>query len=210
MRAETTAADAPGRRSRRATCWRWPGCAGIQAAKRTPDLIPLCHPLLVGSVHRELPRSSDNYIEVEASGRDRRSHRRRDGGAHAPAPWPRSRSTTCASRPTARWSIGDIALWEKTGGRSGTYRRAGKCSTSMVIPRGDISLGGRCPLQDAGIVACRCRSRRIVTTASRGVRRTTPERSSPTRLPARCQQAATPRLTQRRIAILTNTLVLQA
>ena len=24
--------------------------AGIQAAKRTPDLIPLCHPLLVGSV----------------------------------------------------------------------------------------------------------------------------------------------------------------
>ena len=39
--------------------------AGIQAAKRTPDLIPLCHPLLVGSVLVNF-RIEDNYIEVEA------------------------------------------------------------------------------------------------------------------------------------------------
>ena len=25
--------------------------AGIQSAKRTPDLIPLCHPLLVGAIN---------------------------------------------------------------------------------------------------------------------------------------------------------------
>ena len=39
--------------------------AGIQAAKRTPDLIPLCHPLLVGSVLVNF-RIEDTYIEVEA------------------------------------------------------------------------------------------------------------------------------------------------
>ena len=39
--------------------------AGIQAAKRAPDLIPLCHPLLVGSVFVNF-RIEDTYIEVEA------------------------------------------------------------------------------------------------------------------------------------------------
>ena len=39
--------------------------AGIQAAKRTADLIPLCHPLLVGSVLVNF-RIEDTYIEVEA------------------------------------------------------------------------------------------------------------------------------------------------
>ena len=39
--------------------------AGIQAAKRTADLIPLCHPLLVGAVLVNF-RIEDTYIEVEA------------------------------------------------------------------------------------------------------------------------------------------------
>src|SRR3954452_17569915 len=39
--------------------------AGIQAAKRTPDLIPLCHPLLVGSVFINFD-ISDDHVEVEA------------------------------------------------------------------------------------------------------------------------------------------------
>src|SRR5436190_4368230 len=41
--------------------------AGIQSAKRAADLIPLCHPLLVGSVYINFTFSdSDDYIEVEA------------------------------------------------------------------------------------------------------------------------------------------------
>src|SRR3954462_6917158 len=41
--------------------------AGIQAAKRAADLIPLCHPLLVGSVYINFTfGDDDNYIEVEA------------------------------------------------------------------------------------------------------------------------------------------------
>src|SRR5579875_3541396 len=39
--------------------------AGIQAAKRTADLIPLCHPLLVGSVTVNFT-IGDDYVEVEA------------------------------------------------------------------------------------------------------------------------------------------------
>src|SRR6187549_4297138 len=41
--------------------------AGIQAAKRTADLIPLCHPLLVGSVYVNFTfDENDQYIEIEA------------------------------------------------------------------------------------------------------------------------------------------------
>src|SRR6185436_2503699 len=39
--------------------------AGIQAAKRAPDLIPLCHPLLVGAVAINF-EIGDEHIEVEA------------------------------------------------------------------------------------------------------------------------------------------------
>src|SRR5438132_13663140 len=38
--------------------------AGIQAAKRTADLIPLCHPLLVGSVTINFT-IGDDHVEVE-------------------------------------------------------------------------------------------------------------------------------------------------
>ena len=39
--------------------------AGIQAAKRTSDMIPLCHPLLVGSVHINF-EIADDHIAIEA------------------------------------------------------------------------------------------------------------------------------------------------
>src|SRR5688500_20190344 len=39
--------------------------AGIQAAKRTPDLIPLCHQLTIGSVYVNFT-IDDEWIEVEA------------------------------------------------------------------------------------------------------------------------------------------------
>ena len=40
--------------------------AGIQAAKQTPHLIPLCHPLLVGSVFVGFTLA-DDHVEVEAT-----------------------------------------------------------------------------------------------------------------------------------------------
>ena len=38
--------------------------AAIQAAKRTSDMIPLCHPLLVGSVQVNF-EIGDDFIEIE-------------------------------------------------------------------------------------------------------------------------------------------------
>ncbi len=40
--------------------------AGIQAAKRTADLIPLCHPLPIDSVTVEL-RAGDGGVDIEAT-----------------------------------------------------------------------------------------------------------------------------------------------
>lgn len=42
--------------------------AGIAAAKRTADLIPLCHPLLLSHVDVELtPRRAGSRVDIEAS-----------------------------------------------------------------------------------------------------------------------------------------------
>ena len=95
--------------------------AGIQAAKRTPDLIPLCHPLLVGSVLVNFS-IEDSHIDVEAEVEtlDRT-------GVEMEA------MTACTVAALTIYDmcksldrsmvISDVCLWEKTGGRSGTYRR---------------------------------------------------------------------------------------
>ncbi|NNC81278.1 MAG: cyclic pyranopterin monophosphate synthase MoaC [Acidimicrobiales bacterium] len=95
--------------------------AGIQAAKRTSDLIPLCHPLLIGAVNVNF-EIGDEEIDVEASvetvGRT---------GVEMEA------LTACSVAALTVYdmcksldksmTIGEIALWEKTGGKSGAYHR---------------------------------------------------------------------------------------
>ncbi len=95
--------------------------AGIQAAKRTPDLIPLCHPLLVGSVLVNF-QIEDTYIEVEARVEtvDRTGVEMEALTACSVAALTIYDMCKSADRSMV---IGDLALWEKTGGRSGTYRR---------------------------------------------------------------------------------------
>lgn len=42
--------------------------AGIMAAKRTPDLIPMCHPLMITSVKVELtPNLENSSVEIEVT-----------------------------------------------------------------------------------------------------------------------------------------------
>ncbi|MGH9243778.1 MAG: cyclic pyranopterin monophosphate synthase MoaC [Acidimicrobiales bacterium] len=95
--------------------------AGIQAAKRTPDLLPLCHPLLVGSVLVNF-RIEDAYVEVEAQVEtvDRTGVEMEALTACAVACL--TIYDMCKSVDRAM-TIGDVALWEKTGGRSGIWRR---------------------------------------------------------------------------------------
>lgn len=97
--------------------------AGIQAAKRTPELIPLCHPLLVGAVLVNF-RIEDTYIEIEAEVEtvDRTGVEMEALTACSVAAL--TVYDMCKSRDK-EMVIGEVALWEKTGGRSGTYRRSG-------------------------------------------------------------------------------------
>jgi cyclic pyranopterin phosphate synthase len=95
--------------------------AGIQAAKRTSDLIPLCHPLLVGSVLINF-RIDDTFIEVEAQVEtvDRTGVEMEALMACTTALLTVYDMCKSADRSMV---IGDVTLWEKTGGRSGSWRR---------------------------------------------------------------------------------------
>ena len=41
--------------------------AGIMAAKRTPDLIPLCHPLMISKVTVDLEPEGEDAVAIEAT-----------------------------------------------------------------------------------------------------------------------------------------------
>jgi cyclic pyranopterin phosphate synthase len=95
--------------------------AGIQAAKQTPNLIPLCHPLLVGSIFVNF-NIGDDEIEVEAQVEtiDRTGVEMEAMTACAVAALTIYDMCKSVDRSV---QITDLMLWEKTGGRSGTYRR---------------------------------------------------------------------------------------
>jgi cyclic pyranopterin phosphate synthase len=95
--------------------------AGIQAAKRTPDLIPLCHQLTIGSVYVNFT-IDDTWIEVEAQVEtvDRTGVEMEALTACSVAALTIYDMCKSADRTM---TIGDLTLWEKTGGRSGTYRK---------------------------------------------------------------------------------------
>ncbi len=95
--------------------------AGIQAAKRTSDLIPLCHPLLIGSVSVNFD-IGDDYIDIETSvetvGRTGVEMEALTGCSVAAL----TVYDMCKSLDKSM-VIGEVALWEKTGGKSGKYHR---------------------------------------------------------------------------------------
>ena len=96
--------------------------AGIQAAKRASDLIPLCHPLMVGAVAVNFEINHES-IDVEAAVDtfDRTGVEMEALTACSVAAL--TIYDMCKSMDKSM-VIGEIALWEKTGGKSGTYRRS--------------------------------------------------------------------------------------
>jgi len=97
--------------------------AGIQGAKRTPDLVPLCHPIRLTSVRVELePREDRGELGIRATAKavDRT-------GVEMEALTAVAAAALCvydmvkAIDRTA--TIGGIRLLEKSGGRSGDWRR---------------------------------------------------------------------------------------
>jgi len=97
--------------------------AGIQAAKRTSDLIPLCHPLFLTHVAVELtPRPGQGRLDIAAEVRcqGRTGVEMEALTAVAAAALTVYDMVKSLDRGLV---IGDIVLEEKTGGKSGTYKR---------------------------------------------------------------------------------------
>ena len=95
--------------------------AGIQAAKIASNLIPLCHPLLVGAVFVNFTVGDDHVeVEVQVDTVDRTGVEMEAMTACAVAALTVYDMCKSVDRSMV---IGELTLWEKTGGRSGTYRR---------------------------------------------------------------------------------------
>ena len=94
--------------------------AGIQAAKRTSDLVPMCHPVLVGSVTVNFS-IGDDYVEVEAHVEtvDRTGVEMEALTACTVAAL--TVYDMCKSSDRTM-TIEQVCLWEKSGGRSGPWR----------------------------------------------------------------------------------------
>ncbi len=120
MQPETTAAVA-NREVKKGDVLAVARVAGIQAAKRTSDMIPLCHPLLVGAVNINF-EIGDDFISVEANVDTVDRTGVEMEALHACATAALTIYDMCKSADRGM-VIGDLALWEKTGGRSGVYRR---------------------------------------------------------------------------------------
>jgi cyclic pyranopterin monophosphate synthase len=97
--------------------------AGIMAAKRTSDLIPLCHPLPLTSVKLTLtPSTVENSVEIEAAVETTG----KTGVEMEALTAVHIAALTIYEMVKAvdRWMvISDIRLEEKTGGKSGDWKR---------------------------------------------------------------------------------------
>ena len=103
--------------------------AGIMAAKRTPDLIPLCHPLMLSQV--------DVTFEARPAPRGKTALRiltvARCSGQTGVEMEAMSAASVAAltvydmCKAVDRWmTIREVRLLEKRGGKSGTLRRPGR------------------------------------------------------------------------------------
>ena len=95
--------------------------AGIMAAKRTADLVPLCHPLPLSHVDVDLRERPDGY-EIEAVARTSAQTGVEMEALTAVA----AAALTVYDMVKAvdkTMVIGEIRLMRKSGGRSGEYRR---------------------------------------------------------------------------------------
>lgn len=97
--------------------------AGIMGAKRTPELIPLCHPLPLSSVAVELSESGDgdNAIDITATCKVTARTGVEMEALTAVAVAALTVYDMCKAADKSM-RITDIRLMHKAGGRSGTYK----------------------------------------------------------------------------------------
>ena len=96
--------------------------AGIMAAKKTPDLIPLCHPVLIDSIAIDFDLSGDDSIEITSKVKSTGKT-----GAEMEALVAASVAALTiydmAKSVDRGMTISEIYLGSKKGGKSGSYKR---------------------------------------------------------------------------------------
>jgi len=97
--------------------------AGIMGAKKTPDLIPMCHPLNITSVEISLtPKKNPSRVEIEATVKVTGQTGVEMEAMTAVAICGLTIYDMCKA-VDREMSIGEIRLIKKTGGKSGTFIR---------------------------------------------------------------------------------------
>ena len=95
--------------------------AGIMAAKRTPDLVPLCHPLAISGVTVDLEVEDDGVaITATVKTTDRTGVEMEALTAVSVAALTVIDMVKSVDKAAV---ITDVRVEEKTGGKSGTYQR---------------------------------------------------------------------------------------
>jgi cyclic pyranopterin phosphate synthase len=84
-------------------------------------MIPLCHPLLIGAVHIDF-EIADDFIAIEAQVNTVDRTGVEMEALHACSVAALTIYDMCKSADRAM-VIGELTLWEKSGGRQGLYRR---------------------------------------------------------------------------------------
>lgn len=99
--------------------------AGVMAAKRTPDLIPLCHPLPISSVHLTLDGNAErSTVVISATVRVTAKTGVEMEALTAVSVAALTVYDMCKA-VDKEMEIGHIYLAHKAGGKSGEYRRSG-------------------------------------------------------------------------------------
>lgn len=96
--------------------------AGIMAAKKTADLIPLCHPLGLDGVTIDFETTPDGRIRIIATTKIQAKTGVEMEALTAASVSALTIYDMCKSMDRAM-AIGPIQLVEKRGGKSGTFRR---------------------------------------------------------------------------------------
>jgi cyclic pyranopterin phosphate synthase len=96
--------------------------AGIMGAKRTPDLIPLCHTILVSEISIGFEFTGDDFIKITAMAKSTGKTGVEMEAMTAAAVSALTIYDMCKAVDRGM-SIEDICLQKKSGGKSGTYIR---------------------------------------------------------------------------------------
>lgn len=99
--------------------------AGIMAAKKTPELIPLCHPLLIGNIVIEFDLARDDSIGITAKAKSTGKTGVEMEALVAASVTALTIYDMCKALDR-EMTIAEIYLESKKGGKSGTYRKKEK------------------------------------------------------------------------------------